>query len=343
MFNGGCILFNINDNIGNLLNFNILNLQLSKSVFIFNSSSYSNLLKMKIQKYTCSYTELKNIKLFSEDNYNQAIKYILTNNIENIIIFDKNILKKIKYDINLNKIKNIWWISYNFKIIDLISLIQTTNDIDNKYFLNINNLHQLSRIITPISNQIKRINRPHIIELNKVLKNLITISKNIVFKEPDLQHGLDNECPICRECTTNFIKFGCGHIVCSECFTQFTNIDKTAQSKIACVQCTQSVKNKNIEICLFKSDNLIFNEDIFSKFISIVYKFINKHSTKKIGIINTDKLSYFLKNLINFMYPNREIYIYNEYSKLFSLKNYCFITDYTDVSCLANSKILILK
>lgn len=343
MFNGGCVLFNINDNIANLLKYHIFKFKFRKSVFIYNNSSYCNIIKIKINKYANSFCGYNNINQFNQDNYFEAINYISTNLIENIIIFDENTLKKVKYDVNSHDIKNLWWISSSFKIIDLISLIQINNNIDNKYFLNINNLHQLSKIITPISNQIKRINKPQTLELNLVLKTLIETSQKIVFKETDLQKNLENVCPICRDSPEKFIKFGCGHIICSECFTEFYNIEKADEFNIECVECTQPIKNKSTEIYFLKKDCCKFDNDIVSKFIHNISKFINKYLTTNIGLIGSDKLSHFLKDLILFMYPSRQVNIYNEYSNLFSLKNYCFITDFNDVSCLANSKILILK
>jgi len=340
MFSGGCIVFNINDSIATLLNLGMLNLKTHRSVFILNNSSYCNLLKLKINKYIESDPYFRNIKLFNQQNYIEAIKYLSNYKTSNIFIFDENILKKIEEDLDSYYIKNIWWISNNFKIIDLISLVKLNKDIDNTYFLNLNNLHQLSKLITPLSNQIKSKIKTQVIEVNEALKNLINYSRDTKIKEQNLTQNM-SICSICMETPNNVIKFGCGHNICCECFSEFyTNTNSS--SNINCVQCTQSIINTETEIFLLKK-SCFKNDNIIAKFMNKIYKFISKNQNTKIGLISSDKITSFLKEVIHFMDSSRDVTIYKEYSNLYLLKNYCFITDYSDISCLENSNILILK
>ena len=53
--------------------------------------------------------------------------------------------------------------------------------------VNLNNLHQLSKLITPISNQINSKIRPEVIEVNEALKNLINYSRDTKIKEQNLK------------------------------------------------------------------------------------------------------------------------------------------------------------
>ena len=164
----------------------MLNLSKDRSVFIFNNSSYSNLFKLKLtilnNKHIKPNQYIKFIHLQSNNEKDTQKEYIKVNleidkfKPKNIFVFDTTNLRYVSL-----KKRNVWLLSNSIRIIEITKFLNCIYTINPNYFLNINNLHQLSKIITPISRplNIKTMMTSNIL-LNSSLKNIITCSSNLL-------------------------------------------------------------------------------------------------------------------------------------------------------------------
>lgn len=345
--NGGIILFNINDPIERFINLEMLNLSKEKSVFIFNNNSYSNLFKLKLtslnnksinmnQKYKFINLQSdhkenmkKDIKKDKEQKINVEIDEFKP---KNIFVFDTTILQYVSL-----KKRNVWLISNSIRIIEITKFLNCIHTINPNYFLNINNLHQLSKVITPISHplNIKTMMTNNIL-LNSSLKNMITCSSNILVNSSKK----NEQCPICFENHSTFLKFKCGHIVCLECFCGINDYNNT--NNIICSTCTKKINNTPVKLYLAKQHFYIGCDEI-SVFLKKINSYLCKYPYSDIALCNNKKMNNFLEQLIKLLIPNKKLNKYSSYSDILSIKDQLIITDYKDCTKLNNSNILILK
>ena len=324
----------------------MLNLSKDRSVFIFNNSSYSNLFKLKLtilnNKHIKPNQYIKFIHLQSnnekDDKKYKEKEYIKINleidkfNPKNVFVFDTTNLRYVSF-----KKRNVWLLSNSIRIMEITRFLNCIYTINPNYFLNINNLHQLSKIITPISRPLNiKTMMSNNISLNSSLKNIITCSSNLLVNVSKK----NEQCPICFENNSNFFKFKCGHILCLECFCGIN--DSNSYNNITCPTCTKKINNTPVKLCITKQHFYIGCDEI-SVFLKKFNSYLCKYPYSDIALCNSKKINHFLEQLIKLLIPNKKPNKYSSYSDILSIKDQLIITDYKDCTNLNNSNILILK
>ena len=214
----------------------------------------------------------------------------------------------------------IWYIiNYpnNLTIQKMIDILNNNvkDKIDYRLFYNIDNLYQLSKMVTPIYNYSK-INKPkltNILTIDSKLHNFINYSEKIIFtsissKIESPSSPSSSYCNICLSTKSTYIESECKHIYCLECYIDHLYFKiKENPKNVNCGFCRQNIKNSRV--------NIYSNELTYTLFKDLG-KRVDKYNRIIIYSNNNKRLS-FLKEFVKY-YKNKEIVTY---SNMYNLLN----------------------
>ena len=311
-FNGGVIISdNTSKNREKLLNMDCLNIKgKSKMLLVIRNNLELELWKNLFNKKKIKFNHItsKNTSL-DLNNTNTARIYLLikddlylTNNLINLKIFISVIL--LGFD-SLDYFKSyngsLWVINNDSSINNIIKLISLHNPIDTNIFYNIDNLYQLSKLITPINNQSKKKKKNIVTSLPDNFNNVMMLTKYCEAKINDSCL----ECMISIQKNKNIIKTECSHYYCFDCFNDTINQVKHESlckvvtpinhsyilnnhqfiNNIKCGTCRTSLKNNKLTI--------LFDKTKLNPFIKSFSKIINNNTDFIILSNNVRFLNFF--------------------------------------------------
>ena len=173
--------------------------------------------------------------------------------------FDSSML----FDNNFN-IHKLWCVINDYNLLSLCNLHKLLKNIFNinidKHLLNnIENIYQLSKIITPLNHKINNADKiKNIKKINidsafysVIMDFKINVNNNITLKDTDI-------CHICTKNNLNntFVKTSCNHITCLSCFKLLHNYSLKENIETKCGYCRNTLNNKTINLVNFKSISL---------------------------------------------------------------------------------------
>ena len=216
------------------------------------------------------------------------------------------------------------------KIIDIVNH-NLKDKLDNRLLYNIDNLYQLSKVVTPLFNYSKtnKIHSSNIITLDTKLHNFINNSEKIIFTDSSSSSysysssssnnysdhsdhinkiSRSTYCNVCLSNKSTYIKSECNHIYCLECYIEhlFFKLKDTPKN-VSCGFCRQNIKNTTLNLYSDKFKYPFFKE---------LSKRVDKY--KRIVIYsNNQKRMLFFKNFVKY-YKTKEIITY---SNMYNLLN----------------------
>lgn len=295
-FNGGIIISdNTTKNREKLLNMECLNIKSTSKMLIVMRNSleielWKNLFNKKKIKFNHITSKNTSLELNNTDAAN--IYFIikddlyLTDNLINLTIFTSVILLGFdSLDFFKSYKETLWIINNDSSINNIIKLVSLHNSIDTNIFYNIDNLYQLSKLITPIINSSKKKKKKITISFPDNFKNIIMLTK---YSECIINES-SQECMICLQKNKNSIKTECSHHYCFDCFNDMINQVKHEAlckvvtpinnsqfitnyhfiNNIRCGVCRTSLKNNKL--------TLLFDKTKLNTFIKSFSKIINSN------------------------------------------------------------------
>lgn len=321
-FNGGVIISdNTNKNREKLLNMDCLDIKgTSKILVVLRNNVELELWKNSLnkKKVKFNYITSKNTSLNLNNTNTDKIYIILkdelfiTDNLINLNVFTSVIL--LGFD-SLDYFKShkgsLWVINNDSSINNIIKLVSLHNSIDTNIFYNIDNLYQLSKLITLINNQSKKKKKNIVTSLSDNFKNVMILTKNCEAKINDSCL----ECVICLQKNKNIIKTECSHNYCFDCFNDTINqVKHESLCKLATpinhcpiINNYQFINNMRCGVCREPLKNqkltILFDKMKSTPFIKTFSKIINSN-TDFIILSNNVRFLNFFTTIIRMLLKN---------------------------------------
>lgn len=198
------------------------------------------------------------------------------------------------------------------KIIDVVNT-NFKDKLDNRLFYNIDNLYQLSKVVTPLFNysKVNKIQSSNILTLDTKMHNLINNSEKIIFTDSSRNRSDISRSTYCNVCLSNkstYIKSECNHTYCLECYIEhlFFKLKDTPKN-VSCGFCRQNIKNTILNI---------YSDKFKYPFLKELSKRVNTYNRIVIYSNNKKRLLFF-KNFVKY-YKTKEIITY---SNMYNLLN----------------------
>jgi hypothetical protein len=261
------------------------------------SNNYKNPLPNTI--YIINQTELSN-KLLDLDLFEHI--FIISNNSDIKIVNSNN--------------SYIWYIINSPNNLTLRKMITILNNnvidkLDDRIFYNIDNLYQLSKLVTPIYNYSK-VNKPkssNILTIDTKLHHFINYSEKIKFTgSSSIKTKASTYCNLCLSTKSTYIETECKHIYCLECYIDHLYFKlKDTPKNVSCGFCRQNIKNTTVNIYSNKFKN---------NFLKDLGRRVEKYNRIIIYSNNNKRLS-FLKEFVKY-YKTKELVTH---SNMYNLLN----------------------
>lgn len=334
------ILLNKLFRVNNKLNF----------LIAFDNDIIFNFWKKRICKfnnnYDLNYLDYNNLKIINIIQNPDCEKYGLirfSNNLD-YISFDKLNYKNICIEKN-------WLIINDYSLLSISNLHKILENIfsiniDIDILTNIDNIYQLSKIIT-ISNTNKELfpsfkykRNSNTLSIDQNFYNIISTCKTKLIDNCALQ---SESCSICmknaEEKNTTFIKTSCEHFYCLECFESLINFTNKDNENLRCGYCRRSLKNNIIFLLNYENT---FNK--YKKLLAAI-KNIDKNKVIIFKEYNCDdNLLFFITELFIKFNSNQKKITIEQISNInnFSLNDQVLIIDSNNTNKKTTNNILKL-
>ena len=237
-----------------------------------------------------------------------------------------------KVDGKIINIEKTWMILNDYSLFTITNLHKILENVfyinvDLNIFTNIDNIYQLSKLITTINvgktNSLKIKKKSNVLKIQRNFYNTITTCKTNLISDYNFKN---KSCSICmknadkKDCFVNTV---CNHFYCIQCFESLVNFTNKNNETLKCGYCRKVLKNNTI--------SLVNYETTFTKYKNLVSKF-KDFRCGKINIFREynydNNLLFFVRELITKINPN---YNQIEVNQIYSLDN-----------IISNEEILII-